>query len=88
MQRQDHLINLMQEKETGPWNILMGEDFSQVEFTNYAMIFAKYEIFGIPGYLGVLGPIRMNYAKNIAIIRDVANIITESTKKGMVVPKK
>ena len=88
MQRQDHLINLMQEKETGPWNILMGEDFSQVEFTNYAMIFAKYEIFGIPGYLGVLGPIRMNYAKNIAIIRDIANIITESTKKGMVVPKK
>ncbi len=88
MQRQDHLINLMQEKETSSWNILMGEDFAQPEFTNYAMIFAKYEIFGIPGYLGVLGPIRMNYAKNIAIIRDVANIITETTKKGMVVPKK
>ncbi|MEA2096934.1 MAG: heat-inducible transcriptional repressor HrcA [Candidatus Cloacimonadota bacterium] len=88
MQRQDHLINLMQEKETGSWNILMGEDFAQSEFTNFAMIFAKYEIFGIPGYLGVLGPIRMNYAKNIAIIRDIANIITETTKKGMVVPKK
>ncbi|MDP8203704.1 MAG: heat-inducible transcriptional repressor HrcA [Candidatus Tenebribacter mawsonii] len=88
MQRQDHLINLMQERESEQWNILMGEDFAQAEFTNYAMIFAKYEIFGIPGYLGVLGPIRMNYAKNIAIIRDIANIITESTKKGMVVPKK
>ncbi len=88
MQRQDYLINLMQEKETGPWNILMGEDFAQAKFTNYAMIFAKYEIFGIPGFLGVLGPVRMNYAKNIAIIRDIANIITESTKKGMVVPKK
>ena len=88
MQRQDHLINLMQEKETGSWNILMGEDFAQSEFTNFAMIYAKYEIFGIPGYLGVLGPIRMNYTKNIAIIRDIANIITETTKKGMVVPKK
>jgi len=88
MQRQDHLINLMQEKEIGSWNILMGEDFAQFEFTNFAMIFAKYEIFGIPGYLGVLGPIRMNYTKNIAIIKDVARIITETTKKGMVVPKK
>ncbi|MDA3814478.1 MAG: heat-inducible transcriptional repressor HrcA [Candidatus Cloacimonetes bacterium] len=88
MQRQDHLINLMQKKEAKSWNILMGEDFAQAEFTNYAMIFAKYEIFGIPGYLGVLGPIRMNYVKNIPIIRDIANIITESTKKGMVVPKK
>lgn len=88
MQRQDHLINLMQKKETESWDILIGEDFAQPEFTNFAMIFAKYEIFGIPGYLGVLGPIRMNYAKNIAIIRDIANIITETTKKGMVVPKK
>ncbi len=88
MQRQDHLINLMQKEETGSWNILMGEDFAQPEFTNFTMIFAKYEIFGIPGYLGVLGPIRMNYAKNIAIIRDIANIITETTKNGMVVPKK
>lgn len=88
MQRQDYLINLMQEKENGSWNIIMGEDFAQVEFTNYSMIFAKYEIFGIPGYLGVMGPIRMNYEKNIAVIRDIANIITETTKKGMVVPKK
>lgn len=88
MQRQDYLINLMQEKEKSSWNIIMGEDFAQAELTNYSMIFAKYEIFGIPGYLGVLGPIRMNYEKNISIIRDVANIITETTKKGMVVPKK
>lgn len=88
MQRQDYLINLMQEKENDSWSIIMGEDFSHAEFTNYSMIFAKYEIFGIPGYLGVMGPIRMNYEKNIAVIRDIANIITETTKKGMVVPKR
>lgn len=88
MQKQDYLINIMQEKENDSWNIIMGEDFAQAEFTNYSMIFAKYEIFGIPGYLGVMGPIRMNYEKNIAIVRDIANIITETTKRGMVVPKK
>ncbi len=69
------------------WQVLMGEDLGQPELTSYSLIFAKYEIFGIPGYLGVLGPVRMNYKKNIPIIRDIAQTITNTTKKGMVVPK-
>ncbi len=88
IQRQDYLINLMQKcKEKKSWNVLMGEDLGQPEFINYSLIFSKYEIFGIPGYLGILGPIRMNYEKNIPIIRNIAYTITNTTKKGMVVPK-
>jgi heat-inducible transcriptional repressor len=88
IQRQDHLINLMQKsKEEKQWQVLMGEDLGQPELTSYSLIFAKYEIFGIPGYLGVLGPVRMDYNKNIPIIRDIAQTITNTTKKGMVVPK-
>ncbi|MCF7857948.1 MAG: heat-inducible transcriptional repressor HrcA [Candidatus Cloacimonetes bacterium] len=88
MQRQDYLINLMQKNNDNNYNILMGEDLAQTELANYALIFAKYQIFGIPGFLGVLGPTRMDYKKNIAIIRDIAEMITETTKKGMVVTKK
>jgi transcriptional regulator of heat shock response len=88
IQRQDHLIGLMQKsEEEKQWQVLMGEDLGQPELTSYSLIFAKYEIFGIPGYLGVLGPVRMNYKKNIPIIRDIAQTITNTTKKGMVVPK-
>ncbi|MCD4795806.1 MAG: heat-inducible transcriptional repressor HrcA [Candidatus Cloacimonetes bacterium] len=88
IQRQDHLINLMQKYEREKsWTILMGEDLGQPELMNYALIFSRYEIFGIPGYLGVLGPIRMDYKKNIPIIKNIAGIITDTTKKGMVVPK-
>jgi heat-inducible transcriptional repressor len=86
MQRQDYLVNLMQQHDKNvPYTVLMGESLGHSELTDYALIFAKYEIFGIPGYLGVLGPIRMDYQKNIPIIRDIARIITETTKKGMVV---
>jgi len=88
IQRQDYLVNLMQNQhEDKPYHVLLGEDLGQPELSDYALIFSKYEIFGIPGYLGVLGPVRMNYEKNIPIIRDIANIITKTTKKGMVVPK-
>lgn len=87
IQRQDHLVNLMQKSDgKEAYHVLLGEDLGLAELANYSLIYAKYEIFGIPGYLGVLGPVRMNYKQNIPIVRDIAEIITKTTKKGMVVP--
>ena len=84
IQRQDHLVNIMQKFEDScKVHVMMGEELGQPELANYTLIFVRYKIFGVPGYLGVLGPNRMNYKKNIIIIRDVANIITETTKKGV-----
>ncbi|MFC1887994.1 heat-inducible transcriptional repressor HrcA [Candidatus Cloacimonadota bacterium] len=86
IQRHDSLINLMQKFDDGsPYHVLMGEDFGAPTLVDYALIYAKYEIFGIPGYLGILGPKRMNYKKNIPIIKGVSEIITNTTKSGMVV---
>ena len=88
IQRQEHLVNLMQQREAkNGYHVLLGEDLGLAELANYSLIYAKYEIFGIPGYLGVLGPVRMNYRKNIPIIRDIAESITKTTKKGMVVTR-
>jgi len=88
IQRQDYLVNLMQKYDSHElFHVLMGEDLGQSELHNYSMIFSRYEIFGIPGYLGVVGPTRMNYKKYIPIIRDIAKIITNTTKKGVVVPR-
>jgi len=86
IQRQDNLINLMKRHESGKdYSILMGEDLIRPELVEYAMIYAKYEIYGVPGYLGIVGPVRMNYKKNIPLVRDFARTITETTKKGMMV---
>ena len=88
IQRQDHLVNLMQKKDGNEaYHILLGEDLGLAELANFSLIYAKYEIFGIPGYLGVLGPVRMNYKQNIPIVRGIAETITKTTKKGMVVPR-
>jgi len=86
IQRHDSLINLMQKYDDGrDFHVLMGEDFGSPSLSDYALIYAKYEIFGIPGYLGILGPKRMDYKKNIPIIKGIAKVITNTTKNGMVV---
>jgi|SRR5690554_6160918 len=86
-QRQDLLVNLMQRGlDDRPYQVLMGEDLGRKEWFNYVLIYARYEMFGIPGYLGVLAPVRMNYRGNIPVIRDMARVITEVTRKGMIVP--
>ncbi len=88
IQRQDNLINLMKRHDReSDFSILMGEELIRPELTEYAMIYARYEIYGVPGYLGVIGPIRMDYRKNILLVRNFARTITETTKKGMMVKK-
>ena len=86
MQRQDMLINIMQ-KNIGnqEWKVILGEEFGNPDWTDFSMLYAKYEIFDIPGYLGVIGPTRMDYKKLIPMVRDVAKTISETTKQGMMV---
>jgi heat-inducible transcriptional repressor len=89
IQRQDHLVGLMQkETEKKPYHYLLGEELGRTDMANYSMVFAKYEIFGVPGYLGILAPARMNYRKHIPIIRDFAKTITNTTNKGVVLHEK
>ena len=73
--------------EDKPFHVLIGEDLGHPNFNDVALVFARYEIFEVPGYIGVLAPIRMDYERNIPIIRDIAQVITKTTKKGMMVPK-
>lgn len=88
IQRQDKLIKLMHENE--PKNqvqVLMGEALSEPLWQEFCLVYGRYEVFGIPGYLGVVAPLRADYRKLIPLIRDVTFTITDTTKQGMIVPK-
>lgn len=86
IQRQDYLLNLMRSNDREQVNVIMGEDFSNPEWALFSLIYGKYEVFGIPGYLGIIAPLRTEYRKLIPLIRDVTKTITETTRKGMMVP--
>ena len=88
VQRQDLLLKMMQECDAGQdVTILMGEDLSQPQWQDFCLIYGPYEVFGIPGYLGVVAPLRTNYRKLIPLIREVSFTITDTTKRGMMIPR-
>lgn len=88
IQRQDNLLKLMkQDTSEAEVKILMGEDLREPEWTNFCVIYGRYEVFGIPGYLGVVAPVRTDYRKLIPLIRDITSTITNTTRKGMIVPR-
>ncbi|MBP7205808.1 MAG: heat-inducible transcription repressor HrcA [Candidatus Cloacimonetes bacterium] len=88
IQRQDTVIKLMRSQDGGDRaRVLMGEDFNVPEWTDFCLIYGRYEVFGIPGYLGVVAPLRTQYRRLIPLIRDITKTITETTRKGMMVAK-
>ncbi len=85
-QRQDLLVAYMQSRaQDRKYHVMLGQDFDKDEWSDYALVFSRYELYGIPGYLGVIAPVRMDYMKNIPIVHNMAKIITETTKKGSIV---
>ena len=85
IQRQDYLLNLMRSHDKSTVNVIIGEDMT--DWSNFAIIFGKYEVFGIPGYLGIIAPIRTDYRNLIPLVRDITKTITLTTQRGMIVPK-
>jgi heat-inducible transcriptional repressor len=89
MQRQDLLINIMQKNYNNQeYKVIMGEEFGNPTWNDFSLIYTKYEIYDIPGFLGVIGPNRMDYKNLIPKVRDIGKNITQTTKQGMMVPKK
>lgn len=85
-QRQDLLVNIMQKGlKNENYKVIIGEDFGRQEWFNYSLVYSRYELYGIPGYLGVIAPVRMSYKRNIPIVYNISRIITESTRKGSMV---
>ena len=88
IQRQDNLLGIMRaNQDDNEVKVLMGEELCEPNWLDFVVIFGRYEVFGIPGYLGVVAPLRTDYRKLIPLIRDITRTITETTRKGMIVPK-
>ncbi len=81
MRRQEILVKLMQENNPNEKiGAILGEDFPDKNWGEFVLLYAKYNLFGIPGYLGTISPIRTNYAKTIACLKAVAKTITATTR--------
>ncbi len=86
IQRQDQILNLMRSADSKKEvTVIMGDQLLESNWQRFAVIYARYEIYEIPGYLGIVAPVRAEYRKLIPLVRDVARTITQTTKRGMMV---
>ncbi len=60
-------------------SILMGDELEISGLSESAFVFSKYNSRGKNGFVGVLGPSRMRYGKNIPTVRYVKNLVEELT---------
>ena len=75
---QDLLARTSINSTVGGLQVLIGEDSGWEDLRQYSVVLARY---GVPGFatgtLGVLGPMRMSYARTIPTVRFVAGLLSD-----------
>lgn len=75
---EDLLSRTVLKGEMGGVQVLIGGENFTDELRDCSMVLARYGVPGLAtGTLGVLGPIRMAYARNISTVRYVAGILSD-----------
>ncbi len=75
---QDLLARTIMRSSVGGMQVLIGGDGGREELRQCSMVLARYGVPGLAtGMLGVLGPMRMSYAKTIPTVRFVAGLLSD-----------
>jgi len=83
---QNDFIKIFKKYEQNDYTILMGEEIKSHDYSELVLIFGKYQVMDLSGFIGILGTRRMNYRENIPMICFASRMITEMTTKGTVMP--
>ena len=74
---QDLITRTMVNSNVGGLQVLIGGEGGWEELRQCSMVIARYGVPGLAsGALGVLGPMRMSYAKTIPTVRYVAGLLS------------
>lgn len=77
-ERSDLIASVLGDREhEAPLRITIGEEHSEPELSNFALITAEYRIGNLSGVLGVIGPKRMLYEKVAATVDLSSMLLTE-----------
>jgi heat-inducible transcriptional repressor len=75
---QDLLARTIMRSSVGGMQVLIGGDGGREELRQCSVVLARYGVPGLAtGMLGVLGPMRMSYAKTIPTVRFVAGLLSD-----------
>lgn len=81
---QDLLARTVMNSGVGGVQVLIGGESSWEELRQCSMVLARYGVPGMAtGTLGVLGPMRMSYARTIPTVRYVAGLLSELVNENI-----
>lgn len=82
LEDEDFVVHLLEDRQVdtagGPCRavISIGRELSDEKAERYAIVSARYQIGQTVGTLGVIGPMRMNYARMVALVENMATFLT------------
>ena len=78
LEKSDNFLNLLNDLSIDDSvKIFIGKENILQQIQSCSLMVTRYSIGGFKGYLGVLGPTRMNYPFNTAIIQEVKNLLAD-----------
>lgn len=85
---QDLLARTTTNSAVGGLQVLIGNEGGWEELSDCSMVLARYGVPGLAtGTLGVLGPIRMSYARTIPTVRFVAGLLSDLVNERLAGPQ-
>lgn len=76
-ERRDLLAHVVGSREhRGQLQITIGGEHDSTELSDFTIVTAEYEVDGLKGVIGVMGPTRMPYEKVVAIVDYTSSLVT------------
>lgn len=82
LEDEDYVVHLLEDRQIdtdgGPCRavISIGRELSDENADRYSVVSARYQIGQTVGTLGIIGPMRMNYARMVALVENMAAFLT------------
>ncbi len=77
IENEDFIVHLLEKHEDSESNfvVTIGSENDETKVRDYSVVTATYNLDGVTGQVGIIGPKRMNYAKMIPLVDHVAKTI-------------
>ncbi|MFN3821272.1 MAG: heat-inducible transcriptional repressor HrcA, partial [bacterium] len=76
LDNKDIIVHLLKDQTEGV-KVTIGEENPEEELKDFSVITSTYRIGDVSGTLGIIGPMRMNYAKLISLVNYTAQLVSQ-----------
>ena len=79
LERRGYLRSIVEEVYTGPGvQVSIGGELQETSMRHFSLVIAEYGVAGhVTGVVGVLGPKRMDYGRNISAVQFLSNLMSQ-----------